>query len=155
MKAFLTCVQICPAWKAHSNDDVQDLGLHCKRTFVGSCLAAVAYESLQQTMYQALSFTSDFKLGHYMKGLQKARVFPRFCLCSSTVPPRTMFVGQVCLRLMLICFSGRRAHIATFIRSSRQLSLERFNWAYRLGCLRTLSEFDICDIGCLSSLLMK
>ncbi|KAF8237000.1 OPT oligopeptide transporter, partial [Tricholoma matsutake] len=30
------------------------------------------------TMYQALTFTSDFKLGHYMK-----------------VPPRTMFVGQV------------------------------------------------------------
>jgi len=69
---------IRPSWTPRRDDDVQDLGLHyhgprsaLSSSLVHSYLFHVWY-------FLALTFASDFKLGHYMK-----------------IPPRAMFWAQV------------------------------------------------------------
>jgi len=46
-------------------------------------------------MAQALQFTSDFKLGHYMKSSSALVSEAPHQLISALVPPRTMFVAQI------------------------------------------------------------
>lgn len=46
-------------------------------------------------MAQALQFTSDFKLGHYMKSLSALVSELLHRLIISSVPPRTMFTAQI------------------------------------------------------------
>jgi len=46
-------------------------------------------------MAQALQFTSDFKLGHYMKSSSTLEVEALHQLITSLVPPRIMFVAQI------------------------------------------------------------
>lgn len=46
-------------------------------------------------MAQALSFASDFKLGHYMKSESQTTVWNHFGLTFVPVPPRPMFLCQV------------------------------------------------------------
>jgi hypothetical protein len=65
-----------------------------------------------QTMAQALSFTSDFKLGHYMK-----------------IPPRPMFLCQVWVPVF-VCDSAAlhiyrlRQVVATVIAGTVQLGVQ-------------------------------
>lgn len=58
--------RLCTSWTPYCDDDVQDLGIH--RTFdPNAWFAHRLLDTIWQTMAQALTFTSDFKLGHYMK----------------------------------------------------------------------------------------
>ena len=79
-------------------------------------------------MAQAITFTSDFKLGHYMKGLVYLCSFfsiPKINL-HLPVPPKPMFWSQVCNfpNPILSVLSIQIQIVATVIAGTAQLGVQ-------------------------------